>query len=100
MMAVQEMVDQMKAALETTKTNLTAAQTRMKEYADRSRGSKTFHKRTKVLLSTRNSVVDLQLPSRLRKRWIGPYKVTEVFVSSGIYVGSATSMVHSSYVPC
>ena len=79
--AVQEMVDRMKTALETAKTNLTAAQTRMKEYADRSRRSETFRRGTEVLLSTRNLRVDLHLPSKLRRRWIGPYQITEVISS-------------------
>ena len=35
MVAVQEMVDRMKAALESAKSNLTAAQIGMQEYADR-----------------------------------------------------------------
>ena len=50
----------------------------MKEYADRSRRSETFRKGTEVLLSTRNLRVDLHLPSKLWRRWIGPYRVTEV----------------------
>ena len=78
------MVDQMKAALESVKTNLTAAQIRMKEYADRSQRSETFHKGTKVLLSTRNLRVDLHLPSKLRRWRIGLYKVTEV-ISPVVY---------------
>ena len=72
------MVDRMKAALESAKSNLTVAQIRMKEYADKSRRSETFHKKTEVLLSTRNLRVDLHLPSKLRRQWIGPYKVAEV----------------------
>ena len=82
--AVQEMVDQMKAALENVKLNLTAAQIRMKEYADRSQWSETFRKGTEVLLSTKNLRVDLHLPSKLRRRWIEPYKVIEV-ISPVVY---------------
>ena len=76
--AVQEMVDWMKAALESAKLNLTIAQIRMKEYAYRSLRLETFCKGTEVLLSTRNLRVDLHLLSKLWRRWIGPYKVTEV----------------------
>ena len=72
------MADWMKEALESVKSNRTTAQIRMKEYADRSRWSETFHKGTEVLLSTRNLRVDLHLPSKLWRLWIGPYKVTEV----------------------
>ena len=50
----------------------------MKEYAARSQRSETFRKGTKVLLFTRNLQVDLHLPSKLRRRWIRLYKVTEV----------------------
>ena len=81
---VQEMVDWMKAALESVKLNLIAAQIRMKEYADRSWWSETFFRGTKVLLSTRNLRVDLHLPSKLRRWWIGLYKVTD-FISLVAY---------------
>ena len=50
----------------------------MKEYVDRSWRSETFHKGTEVLLSTKNLRVDLHPLSKLQRRWIGPYKVTEV----------------------
>ena len=76
--AVQELVDQMKTALDSVKANLTTAQIRMKEYADTSQWSETFHKVIEVLLSTKNLGVDLHLPSKLRRRWIGPYKIIEV----------------------
>ena len=72
------MVDRMKSALESAKSNLTATQIRMKEYADSSRRSETFRKGTEVLLSTRNLRVDLHLSSKLWRWWIGPYKVTKV----------------------
>ena len=52
--AVQEMVDWIKAPLESVKSNLTATQIRMKEYTDRSWQSETFCKGTEVLLSTKN----------------------------------------------
>ena len=64
--AVQEMVDWMKAALESAKSSLTTTQIRMKEYADSSQWSKTFCKGTEFLLSTRNLQVDLHLPSKLQ----------------------------------
>ena len=74
--AVQEMVDRMKAALKSAKLNLTVAQIRMKEYVDRSQQSETFRKGTEVLVSTKNLRVNVPLPSKLRRWWIGPYKVT------------------------
>ena len=76
--AVQEMVDRMKTALKSAKANVTAAQIRMKEYADRSWWSEAFRKGTEVLLSTTNLWVDLHLPSKLWRRWIGPYNITMV----------------------
>lgn len=78
MVVVQEMVDRMEPVLENTKMNLTIAQTRMKEYANRSRRSETFHKGTEVLFSTKKLRVDLHLLSKLCRRWIEPYKVTKV----------------------
>ncbi len=77
--AVQEMVDRMKAALENAQTNLAAAQHRMKEYADRSRRDEQFRVGTEVALRTQHlRTLDTHLPSKLRRRWIGPFKVTEV----------------------
>ena len=62
---VQEMVDQLKMALESAKANLTTAQIRMKEYVDRLRRSKVLCKGTEVLLSIRNLRVNIHLPSKL-----------------------------------
>ena len=68
----------MKTAMGNVKTNMIATQTWMKEYANRSRQLETFHKGVEVLLSTKNLGVDMHLPSKLHKWWIGPYKVTKI----------------------
>ena len=65
--AMQEMVDRMKAAQETTKANLIPPQSRMKEYTDRSRRLEPFFKGTDVPLSTKNLRVDLHLLSKLHR---------------------------------
>ena len=83
--AVQEMVDRMKTALEDAQQNLTTAQQRMKAYADRSRRDETFRVGTEVVLNTRNlQQLDKHLPLKLRRRWVGPFKVEKV-VSPVVY---------------
>ena len=77
--AVQEMVDRMKTALEDAQQNLTAAQQRMKAYADRSRRDETFRVRTEVVLNTHNlQQLDKHLPLKLHRSWVGPFKVEKV----------------------
>ena len=78
------MIDGMKMALQNVKTNLTMAQTWMKEYPERAMRSKMFCKETEVLQSTKNFRVDLHLASKLRKQWIGLYNVT-VVISPLVY---------------
>ena len=51
--AVNDMVDRMKVALETAQANLSAAQERMKRYADKSRWVEAFAVGDEVGLSTR-----------------------------------------------
>ena len=67
----------MRVSLEEAQANLTVAQNRAREQANRSRREELFHVGDKVLLSTRHIRVDQHLPSKLRRRFIGPYKVTE-----------------------
>ena len=76
--AVQTMVDRMKTALEEAQANLTVAQSRAKSQADRSRHDETFEVGDEVVLSTRNICVNHHLPSKLCRRWIGPYRVARV----------------------
>ena len=76
--AVQVMVDRMKTALEEAQANLTVAQNRAKAYADKSRRSEIFEVGDEVVLSTRNLSVNQHLPTKLRRRWIGPYSITQV----------------------
>ena len=88
MEAVQEMVDRMKTALGNAQINLATAQHRMKEYADRSRRDEQFRVGTEVALRTRHlRTLDTHLPSKLRRRWIGPFKVTEVISSVAYRLG-------------
>ena len=75
---VQTMVDWMKTALEEAQANLTVAQSRAKSQADHSRHDETFEVGNEVVLSTRNICVNQNLPSKLCRHWIGPYRVTRV----------------------
>ena len=74
----------MKTALEEAQANLAFAQNRARDYANRSRREEKFQIGDQVLLSTRNLQVDLHLPKKLRRKFVGPYKVIEV-VSSLAY---------------
>ena len=76
--AVQTIVDRMKTALEEAQANLTVTQSRAKSQADRSRRIETFKVGDEVVLSTSNIRVNQHLPSKLRRRWIGPYRVAQV----------------------
>ena len=76
--AVQVMVDRMKMALEEAQANLTVAQNRAREYANRTRRDETSELGQEVVLSTRNLRVDQHLPSKLRRRWVGPFKISRV----------------------
>ena len=76
--AVQEMVNRMKTALEEAQANLSRAQNRASEYANRSRRDESFEVGQEVVLSTRNLRVDQHLPTKLRRRWIGPYTISRV----------------------
>ena len=72
------MVDRMKTALEEAQANLTVAQGRAKSQMDRSRCDETFKVGDEVVLSTCNIRVNQHLPSKLRRCWIGPYRVARV----------------------
>ena len=76
--AVQTMVDRMKTALEEAQANLTVAQSRAKSQVDRWRRNEKFEVGDEVVLSTCHISVNQSLPSKLRKHWIGPYRVTSV----------------------
>ena len=75
---VQQMVNRMKTALEEAQANLSLAQNWAREYANRSRRDETFEVGQAVVLLTRHLYVDQHLPSKLRRRWIGPYKIAKV----------------------
>ena len=76
--AVQVMVDRMRTALEEAQANLTIAQSRARAYANRTRREETFEVGQEVVLSTRNIRMDQHLPSKLRRRWVGPFRVSRV----------------------
>ena len=77
--AVNDMVDRMKVALENARVNLSAAQMHMKTYADKSRRAEAFDVGDEVVLSTRNlHSLEQHLPVKLRKRWVGPFKIAAV----------------------
>ena len=75
---VQTMVDRMKIALEEAQANLIVVQSRAKSQVDRSRCDETFEVGDEVVLSTRHISMNQHLPSKLRRCWIGPYRVTKV----------------------
>ena len=62
----------MKTALEEDEANLTIAQSRAKLQADCLRRDEKFEVGNEVVLSTRHISVNQHLPSKLRRRWIGP----------------------------
>ena len=71
--AVQTMVDRMKTALKEAQSTLTVAQSRAKAQGNGSRRDEKFDVGDEVVLSTCNIRVNQHLPSKLRRRWIGPY---------------------------
>ena len=75
---VQKMVGRVKTALEEAQANLTIAQSRAKSLVDPSRRDEKFEVGDEVVLSTRHISVNQHLPSKLRRRWIGPYRVVKV----------------------
>ena len=77
--AVNDMVDRMKVALETARDNIHKAQERMKRAVDRSRREETFDEGDEVVLATKNlRNLDVHLPAKLRRRWVGPFAVAKV----------------------
>ena len=82
--AIQTMVDRMKTALEEAQANLAIAQSRAKLQADRSRRDETYKVGDEVVLSTCNLHVNQHLPAKIRRRWIGPYRIARV-ISPVVY---------------
>ena len=68
----------MKTTLEEAQANLTVARNQAKSQVDHSRRDETFKVGDEVVLSTYNIRVNQHLPSKLRRRWIGPYQVAKV----------------------
>ena len=76
--AVQLMVERMKTALEEAQANLAHAQRRAQYQANKSRRDDSFEVGDEVLLATRNLRIDQHLPSKVRRRWVGPFPVVRV----------------------
>ena len=85
--AVQLMVERMKTALEEAQANLAHAQRRAQYQANKSRWDETFKVGDEVLLATRNVKIDQHLPSKVRRRWVGPFSVTKVISSVAYELG-------------
>ena len=68
----------MNTTLEEAQTSLVVAQSRAREQANRSRRQEAYEEGSEVVLSTRNLRVDQHLPTKIRRRWIGPFKVLKV----------------------
>jgi hypothetical protein len=76
--SVQVMVERMKTALEEAQANLSLAQSRACYQANKSRRVEQFEVGDEVVLATRNLRIDQHLPSKLRRRWVGPMRVAKV----------------------
>ena len=77
--AVTDTMDRMREALGEAKTNLTAANERTKRQVDRSRRSETFEVGDEVVLTTKHlRTYAPHLPMKLKRRWVGPFKVIRV----------------------
>ena len=68
----------MKTTLEEAQANLTVTQSQAKSQVDRSRHDETFRVEDEAVLSMHNISINQHLTSKLRRHWIGPYKVTRV----------------------
>ena len=76
--AVQTMVDRLKTALEEAQANLSVAQTRAQAYVNKSRREEKYEVGDEVVLTTRHLPVSQHLPAKLRRRWVGPFKIAKV----------------------
>ena len=77
--AVNDMVDRMKEALESAHENIKSAQMRMKRAVDKKRREETFAEGDEVVITTKHlRNLDLHLPVKLRRRWVGPFAVCKV----------------------
>ena len=72
------MVKRMKTALEEAQANLAHAQSRARFQANKSRREESYQVEDKVLLATHNLRIDQHLLTKLRRRWVGPFKVVKV----------------------
>ena len=80
--AVTETIDRMRGALEDAKANLETAQQNMKRRVDKTRRAENFAVGDEVVLSTKNLRTYAQhLPIKLRRRWVGPFRISQVISS-------------------
>ena len=69
----------MKEALSDAKSNLAKAQEQMKRRVDKARRTEEWAVGDWVLLSTQNLwMFALHLPSKLKRRWVGPFTIAKV----------------------
>ena len=72
-------IDQLKKALGKAKTTLIAAQERTKRQVDTSRRSETFAVGDEVVVTTKYlRTYAPHLPMKLKRQWIGPFRITRV----------------------
>ena len=68
----------MKTALEEAQTNLSLAQNRARQYANRSCRDVRYTEAQEVVLSMCHLRIDPHLPTKLRRRWVGPFRISGV----------------------
>ena len=77
--AVKEAISRMKEALSDAKSNLAKAQEQMKQRVDKARRTEEWTVGDRVFLSTWNLwMFALHLPSKLKRRWVGPFTIAKV----------------------
>ena len=80
-----EFVEKMKRVHEEAVAALRKTQEEMKQYADRSRReTEEWKKGDRVMLSTKNLVFKERLVQKLTERYVGPYVIEKVVVSSNV----------------
>jgi len=79
--SVEIIVKRMKTALEEAQANLAHTQSRARFQANKSCREESYQVEDEVLLATRNLRIDQYLPTKLRRRWVGPFKVVKVISS-------------------
>ena len=76
--AVHIMTDRMRSALEEAQANLSLVQCRARSQANKSQRDESFKVGDEVVLSTKHLHLDQHLLTKLRRRWVGPFRVSKV----------------------